>query len=236
MKIIACGCSFMAVDKKAQGTHFTEIIANQLRGDLKSYAKMGASNFVIRLQVEEALRQNPSLILIGFTSSDRIEISNSKFELGKGIRNIQYSSAHKLPEFFNNLAGTVSAPITNFLLNPVHLDEKIDSEKLNALKYWTTNLYDSQIKTQSDFYIVQSALYLLEKSKIPFIFTRGGLTGFSYDEWTNFEIDCAIGNPWLFVNHSDPMGSDIYHTTFHKQKELASVWLNKLTLFETKYK
>lgn len=214
----------MTVDKKAIGTHFSEIVAASLNAELQCYAKLGASNFVIRLQIDEAIKQNPDLILIGFTSVDRIEVPLNQYHLNKGIKNIKYSDIHIIPEFYDIATNTVSAPISNFTINPVHEDENLGAKKITAIKYYSTELYDSELKRQLDFFLAQSALDRLEKLNIPFVFTRGGLTGLSYEPWSKFEVDQTLGNPWLYVGH----GSNIYHTTIEKQKELADEWLKLL--------
>jgi len=57
----------MTIDNTAPGTHLSEIVAKHFSAELESYAKMGSSNFTVRLQIEEAITQRPDLILIGFT-------------------------------------------------------------------------------------------------------------------------------------------------------------------------
>jgi len=225
MKIIVCGCSFMTIDKRHPGTHFSEILAKNYNADLECFAKMGASNFTIRLQIDEAINQKPDLILIGFTNSDRIEIPIRKYRIDNGIKNISYSEYNKAPNFYNsNDVSCVSQPISNFF-NPVHSDEILDEEKLIALKHYSAYLFDSDLKSQLDYFIAQSALDRLEKLGIPFIFTRGGLVGtaFSYENWKNFEVNPDIGNPWLFVEGGE-LTSGVYHTTFLKQEELSVEW------------
>ena len=47
----------MTIDKNFPGTHLSEHVAVHFGAKLESYARMGSSNFVIRLQIEEAIKQ-----------------------------------------------------------------------------------------------------------------------------------------------------------------------------------
>ena len=68
------GDSFMALDSKYPNTHFTEILSNTFSCDLINLAKGGGTNFLIYHQVRELIKQNPSFIIIGFTTYGRTEI------------------------------------------------------------------------------------------------------------------------------------------------------------------
>ena len=219
MKIISCGCSFMTIDKNALGTHLSEIVAKHFSAELESYAKMGSSNFAIRLQIEEAITQSPDLILIGFTSADRIDIpvNNSQYGITKGIRNIKYENNQILPKFYNaNLITTLS--------NPIHLFEQ-NKELESSIKSFIINLYDIELKRHQDFFIASGILDKLIKYKIPFIFTKGGITGPDWEEWVDHEVNNVNGNPWLDVGLYAELPGGIYHTTFAKQQELAQEWI-----------
>ena len=215
MKIISCGCSFMTIDNTAPGTHLSEIVAKHFSAELESYAKMGSSNFAVRLQIEEAITQRPDLILIGFTSADRIDIpiNNNQYCIPNGIRNIEYASNHILPKFYNANAITT-------LSNPIHLFEQ-NKELESPIKSFIINIYDIELKRHQDFFIASGILDKLIKYKIPFIFTKGGLTGPDWGEWINYEVNNVNGNPWLYVG----IPGGIYHTTFAKQQELSQEWI-----------
>jgi hypothetical protein len=60
-------------DYKYKGTHFSELLAEKLGYELIVYAKPGSSNGGICVQIEEAIRSKPDLIIFGQTVADRIE-------------------------------------------------------------------------------------------------------------------------------------------------------------------
>lgn len=221
MKIIACGCSFMAIDNRLPGTHFTEILAKSLNADLESYAKFGSTNFTVRLQIEEAIKQRPDLILLGFTNVDRLDLSYRPYSIENGIKNIEYKSKFvkpNLPSFYDSeLVTTRSEPIVDF-------------EDTVNLKQWLSEIYDDQLKRHSDYFISTGALDKIKKNHIPFVFTRGALHGMNWAEFGKNEVNYKRGCPWHFVapSGSKEPASEIYHTTVYKQSELAEIWLDKI--------
>ena len=78
-KLIVCGCSWMSVDtihpSKYKDTHFSELLAEKLGYELIVYAKPGSSNGGICVQIEEAIRSKPDLIIFGQSVADRIELA-----------------------------------------------------------------------------------------------------------------------------------------------------------------
>ena len=211
MKIICCGDSFFSLDKQWPNTHFSELLAQKLNANLENYAKLGASNFTIALQLEHAIIQNPNLIIVGFTSVDRIEIPFDRYRIPDGILNIKYDTNNKLPSFYNDRLTTV---LSNSFPNLKQTD---------AVKLYISELYDPELKRQHDFFIISGLLRKLDKLGIRYVFTRGGLTGPDWSEWPDNEVDYDTGCPWHWTD-----GSASYHTPFKKQMELSAVWFEKI--------
>lgn len=211
MKIITCGDSFFSLDKNYPNTHLSEIVASTLNADLENYSKLGASNFTIALQLEYAIQQHPDLILIGFTSVDRIEVPYDQYRIPDGILNIKYDTNNCLPLFYREQSTTA---LSNSFPNLKQTD---------AVKLYISELYDPELKRQHDFFIVAGMLRKLDKLGIRYVFTRGGLTGPDWSEWANNEVDYETACPWHWTD-----GAPLYHTTNAKQKELAEIWINKI--------
>lgn len=213
MKIIVCGDSFFAQDPLYPDTHLVDHVSRHFNSDLKVYSKLGASNFSICLQLEHAIDQRPDLILFGFTSVDRIEVPAGPYVFLNGIKNIIYSGHQYQPPYYNpRLVTTVSNSIVNL-------------ERTDHLKSYLVNYYNEELKRAQDFMMVRAMLYKLEKEKIPFVFTRGGLTGPNWTEWSANEIDFESASPWNFVSDHSPT----YHTAPEKQAELGRLWIEFIT-------
>jgi len=211
MKFICCGDSFFSLDPNFPNTHFTEVLRDKHNWQYKNFAKLGASNFMIALQIDYAIKNKPDLIVFGFSSVDRMEIPISNYQYPEGIKNIVYESHTVKPLFYEEQkTKTISQSFPNI-------------EKTEAIKLYISELYDSELKRQQDFYIASSILYKLDKLKIPYIFTRGGLSGPDWSEWAENEIDVKRGNPWRWTD-----GTPVYHSSPETQIKLSDVWFSKI--------
>lgn len=210
MKFYCCGDSFF-VEDNAWGNNIAQHIAKKLDIKIINYAKLGASNFTIRLQVEKAISEGADLIIIGFTSVDRIEIPLCDYRFKDGIENVDYSTNTTLPNFFRITRTSIKSDvISNF-------------EQTDFLKSYLANFYDPEYKRQIDFFIVSGLLDKLKKLNIPFVFTRGGLTGPDFSEWAENEVDYNSGCPWLCLEPGPK-----YHTSAETQEKLSYIWYDKI--------
>ncbi len=73
-RLFVCGDSYMTPAVSRPGTHFAELLAEDLGYELVCLARGGISNLGICLQLQEACQQRADLILINTTTSDRVEI------------------------------------------------------------------------------------------------------------------------------------------------------------------
>jgi len=77
MKILICGDSFCATDRKYPGLHFSEKIAKTTGFDIINYSVGGSSNAMIATQLLQGLVFKPDFIIFGFTSAERYEYDES---------------------------------------------------------------------------------------------------------------------------------------------------------------
>ncbi len=115
-KVLAvCGDSFMSAvsaDEYGADSHFTQLLAKKLDWDYVTFARGGCGNSVIRLQIDEAIKIKPDLVIIGTTTADRLEFpifpilrrTEENFWDGVYIKNHGLSNISWTPcDFSNNL-------------------------------------------------------------------------------------------------------------------------------------
>lgn len=94
--LYTCGDSFMSCDYPATNTvSFLDRFADTKKFRHVSLAKSGSTNFCIRAQIDEAIRMQADYVIVGGTTSDRIDIPKPtphKVENVSAVRG-----------FFNNL-------------------------------------------------------------------------------------------------------------------------------------
>lgn len=223
MKIQVCGCSYFSLDKNFPNTHFTEILANQLNATLINLSSPGSSNFAIRLQVQSSLEFKPDLVVLGFTSPDRLDYPvdvKNNYKPSYHVHNLYYNDS---PPFIkSNLASIKSDPIPA-------LSRSNNQDCVQAVKQYVNYFYDYNLQKHKDYIIAQSALYFLRTKNIPFIFSEGGLGNDDFGLFSDFEMHhVKSGNPWDYTSKGDDMWSRSYHTNSESQIKLSEIWLENI--------
>ena len=92
--IYTCGCSFMSVDTQLHNTDisFLDLYAQEKKFNHISLARVGATNYVIRLQIDRAIKDRADYVVVGATSSDRMDviITDDDFGIPLTLDNIAY--------------------------------------------------------------------------------------------------------------------------------------------------
>lgn len=186
MKIAVCGCSFSAVSNLPEyvGTHWSEILAHKLGAELITYARQGIGNNVIRLQIDEAIKDKVDWVFIASTTEDRIEFPVEKFikiadgspnhsaktenrngyHWEDGIKNFNYGNAHP----YRMIGETMFSVIENYDHN--YRIAKVDKHTRMAMEGYAAFLYDAHWKRQVDNWVLFSGLWKLDYLNIPFLF------------------------------------------------------------------
>ncbi len=219
-----CGDSYMAAtinkDRSdlidSEGKHFTEILSKKIGYDYFTLARGACSNFAIRMQIDEMVRRKVDLVIVGWTSPDRIELPlpGKKFDPKLGVYNLDYNISDYPDRSATNenfRHNIMTETLSNIFHHPNDFIGKIGKDKFTSLENFYDNLYDIAYKSILDNYIVESGFKKLTDSKIPFVFTGNG----------NFENSKL--NPWSWEK-----GTRRWHTTDEAQVSGAEIWYNYL--------
>ena len=213
-KLAVCGDSWFSTDLNLPGASFGETLCNKKNWELLDLARSGCSNFAISLQVDRAIKSDSDLIVVGTTTSDRIEIplittKNQSvwkklkqgfswdnwfdlqaqcFDKDKGLSNVSYHG-HKNGSVKNNTdeSTIVSESMNNLFAQPNNL---LTKEQHNALISYMTHLHDTNLRKQVDSWIISDTCRRLYESGIPFIIFIEALYQNSYNKdikWVNEE-------------------------------------------------
>ena len=241
--LVVCGDSYMsAVGPTEFGyrEHFTEILAAKLGWEYITYARGGCSNQVIRLQVDEAIKRNPTLIIIGTTSPNRYEYPVSRnlnpirgygsgfYIKDKGLRNIDYNTKERSfvddPLFFQSFKNTLISDTLSNIILPNRT--KTSPEIFDAWSKFHEHCFDINWKKQLDTWIISSALYKLCSLKIPFLINPEFMI---LSDLQEFKDRCIPNtkefNPWRHP-HKDTNAR--FHTDIPTQHKLAANWYERV--------
>ena len=224
--MIVCGCSWMYPDYTAEfkGSHFSELIADELGYELIVNSMSGSSNGGICVQIEDAIKQKPDLILFGQTLSDRIEFNiNDKMLSYDNYGPILYNAATvELKDVYgdhrsiisDNLSGLLSD--INFVEGQLRNKSKFwREERYSALKNWFMYLYSPLMKSQIDVWCLYAVQHKLSISGIPAIKVVDLL---NYD--TPWYSTCTkdLYKPLKYV--APPLNCGRYHTDKEIQQSI----------------
>jgi hypothetical protein len=193
--LYTCGCSFMSMGLVHRGvTSFLDLYAKEKNFNHVSLGRSGATNFLIRLQIEEAISQDADYVIIGATSSDRIDfpLLDKEDQLGNHvtIHDVEYRGYNSFSE--NNVSYNdtkmISDSISNFTYEKnyklIHNNQgrrEITPEMITAMHHYLAYLHSNKIQITKDYFMISDGLRKLQALNKPFIFIDGPLR---HGDWT----------------------------------------------------
>ena len=169
--LYVCGDSFLTPSALYPNTHFTEIISEKLGYELKVLAHGGMSNNGICLQIEAAIQNSASFVILSPTYYDRIDIPIADKKTPYNITDVFYPGSSYI-NFLDNSNKLLISGMSNYESyyddSPIKRVKGI-KEKSKQVKDYIINLYNPIWKQQQDIWALYAALHKLHKSNIPYI-------------------------------------------------------------------
>lgn len=195
--LAVCGDSFavgagMQLDRCFEDS-FGGVVAERLQVPLKVYARSGACNFLIYLQVKKVAEQSRSsdgtpLVLINLTSYSRIFFPYDSREIRTSIDlgDVDYHSYHPYhdrskpkrpleftpsdkPNFTSETISNVGLKLHGNMESLTKMSE-VSKRKWQAISMYFEELYDDAVKMETDAALAAAMHLMLENEKIPHIF------------------------------------------------------------------
>lgn len=193
-----------------------------------SLAVEGASNFMIRLQIDRAVEQGAAFIIVNFTSSIR-----------EDIRYQHNTNTSPLLDQYYKYYQPVENP--NFVCySPVTLEKTrvLSEHQRQLLKQYYIEFSDIELSVQKNYYFIQGALYSLSNGSIPFKFSTGGFEHESYlghkskvlDKFNQFSIYQSNYNLWDHITDFKRARPYFHITDQQVNAEISGYyanWINK---------
>jgi hypothetical protein len=182
--IVVCGDSFNVDDIDYPNIHWTTKLNNF---KLTNLSIPGASNLVIRLQLDKAIELEPDLIVVSFTSSMRTIVKYNK-QINSNLLDRIYHAPHNKNEF----------DLISFPYAGAELYNVLTANQLSILKDYVSEFVDLDLLRSENYFIIKDALETLVQSKIKFNFSLGGFDHQSFTTQTNFNFS-------KFIQHQCPI-------------------------------
>lgn len=160
-----CGASDCFPDPQWPGISWMEKLEKSLPKNyvVKNFAIEGASNFLINLQVERAIK-SCDIIIVNFSSSVRFEycVKDSTESLPLLDRFFQFHRS-------DNLWSLITTSPLSVYKNPI-----LNKQQQNAIKNFYTEFHDMQLDVKKNFIFIKYTIEELIQSQKKFIFSTGG--------------------------------------------------------------
>ena len=202
--------------------HFADLYVKSKNFDYVNFAHGGDSNFLIRLQIEQAIKFKPDYVLVGATSYDRIEVPLKEFDYKKLIRNYNHMEEDHIAGVDNNILDKVDQSY-NLTIYPGFYNTLTENQKF-AIKNYTVEIFNKDIQKTKDYLIIQNGLDLLKKHNIPYIFIPGPLKEMDWSDYNIWPND--KDTPWDYTKNNKDWHRLPNHNPAHIHKQLVKTFYN----------
>lgn len=229
MRMIVCGDSYMTPVIAYPKTHFAEIVAKELNYDLEVYARGGMSNLGICLQLEEAIKQKPDIVLFDITTYDRIEIPLKRnhggfYDMQDMIYN-EKASVSSYSSLTNKNGPNLISDTLYRLLEFDYYDKIVPDMKhiTHAVKEYFQFLHDPVWKQQIDYWCLYACVHKLNLSEIPYILLFPPKLFLEHCPIISVE-DIVYFDKAPLMPKNDPG----YHSSFEEQIEISKLIIDQI--------
>ena len=206
-KLFICGDSFAVADTESSVVPWFELLQKKLAPtwSVTNSSIVCASNLHIRLQIQSAIDQAADFVIFLATSSTR----------GEGRLNDLKVSDKNLLHRFVNIGKKTTGDEEFGCYSYNSLDETcvFDSGKIDVLRKFRDRIFDLELSTLNNQFIIESSLHALKTSNTAFVFDQGGFENPKFSGSKNyyfkgFDKFRSKINLWSLVGY--PMGHRPY--------------------------
>lgn len=218
--LYTCGCSFMSMDPYCGPIRsFLQMFAEYKTLNHVSLARSGATNFLIRLQIEEAIQHDADFVIIGATSSDRIDIPVAEsVPCPVKLQDVDYQGYASVSEInVQGQARVISDSLNNWTQGLfMHSNHKrgVSADKVEAIKHYVANLHNFNLEQTRDYFIIADGVRRLQQLDKPFVFMAGPMNWLDWS-WVGSSLwrgpepwDIPYGTTGDTVNHTPQTAHD----------------------------
>lgn len=141
----------------------------------------GASNFLIRLQIERAMQQQADFIIVNFTSSVREE----------GRYRDTVCSGELLDRFYRYHLDHGRSDLMAY--SPWHVDTNpvLTADQKQLIRHYSAEFTDIDLNVAKNYFLITGTLDRLIKSGTAFLFSPGGFehTSYLHDRVSGYDFD-----------------------------------------------
>jgi len=204
MKLVVCGCSWSSRDPNHLDTEFGYYISKHFGWEYQNIARPACDNFGIRLQIDYAVNVlKADFVIVSWTTPCRIVWNNTgkEYSIFEGLKQLDYDvenirddgspgtftrTSH--PDYPNDTPVITSQSLISILENNLTctyeeacynwwmLEQYFTSDQFYAFRKWYMYMYDHDLEAHKQLYMMQSAVELMQRKNIKFLFCPNTFT------------------------------------------------------------
>lgn len=164
-----CGDSFACADTEYPVKPWVELLQDQISGwSIHNLSRVCASNLHIRLQVDQAITEHADYVIMLATTCTR----------GQGKVNHKRSNSKNLIDRFYQIGAQESVnhdkDLACYSINSLDYTCVLNHKQMAIVEDYRNLVFDLELEIFQNKCTIESSLYALEKSQIPYIFDQGG--------------------------------------------------------------
>ena len=169
-------------------TSFLDLFCDRHALTHVSLGRPGATNFVIRLQIDHAIRNHANFVIVAATGSDRFDIPVDQSP--DWAPNIDLGCVHYHGYRAASSGHVPTRPIQIVsdveynLMNNIH-GANLSPQIKQALKSYTAYLHHPSLVKYKEHFIIRDGLRALDAAGIPYVFLPAAMNEF---DWSDFYL------------------------------------------------
>jgi len=188
-RLYSLGDSFMTTDHPSDGIDSFCALYCQTKGfEHVSLARPGATNFAIRLQIDQAIQDRADFVVLGATSADRFDVvldGNDRVAAYQ-LCHILYSGYRALSEHSVDQSSVKLVSDTfNNIVERVYQNKLVTDQQIKCLKNYLAYLHNYTLASQKDYYVISDGVRKLQSRNIDFVLIPGWLSQFDWSWVSN---------------------------------------------------
>ena len=192
--IYVCGDSFNTSDKDYPNQSWYDKFST-LVNSVTNLSIVCASNLLISLQVDCAIKQKASFIIVSFTSVTRSEVCYTTDRKTDNLLDRFYSLTCE---------DNTDRDLTSYTIWAPNHARALTKEQQKLVEKYNKEFFDLDLAIYKDHIIIDHTLQKLKSSGIPFLFDQGGFEHPSYSTannkyFTEYDQYRSLYNLWDYV-------------------------------------
>lgn len=202
MRLVVCGCSWSSECHRYPDTGYGSYLAEMLGAEYINLARPSASNYIIRLQIDYAVKNlKPDILVVGWTTPHRFEWQyDQSVKFDGTLKSVTYfddhertNDFHPIPEntpcitadswnsifgqYYNKHSSEDVMPLTNEFLN---------ENQFQILKHFYLNFVSQELSKSKDTFLIESAVSQLTQSNTKFLMSSCWKEGLDFIPAENY--------------------------------------------------